>query len=147
MQPHEPCEHPAPVCTMDVFVPDPAEVRRARQVVENALREHGCEPELIEQAALAVSEMVTNAVMHARTPFEVRCLLNGVARIEVTDHDPDVLPEVARQDPASVGGYGLRIVAELASAWGVQVGPDRKTLWCELGPACQRHGRVPNRSA
>jgi anti-sigma regulatory factor (Ser/Thr protein kinase) len=141
--PHEGADaDPIPTVT-DEFQPDPGEVRRARLVVEEHLRDHGYPPEVVDQAALAVSEMATNVVMHARTPFEVRCVLNGVARIEVVDHNPFDLPEVAPQGRPGPGGLGLRILATLASAWGVQVGPDRKVTWCEIGAAEHRHDRRP----
>lgn len=77
----------------------------------------------LEFAAVAVlSELVTNAVVHARVPpgrqIQTRFIpLGGGVRIEV--HDASDKPPLPRE-PDDKGGYGLRLVAELSEQWGVE---------------------------
>jgi anti-sigma regulatory factor (Ser/Thr protein kinase) len=90
------------------------------------------------QLALLVSELVTNAVLHAdaaagsQVSLKVR-LRSGRVRVEVSDSgsgfDP---PAPISPDPLAVGGQGLLIVAALADAWGVLRGPNGCTVWCEV---------------
>ncbi|MBB6435577.1 ATP-binding protein [Streptomyces candidus] len=89
-------------------------------------------------AVLVLSELLTNAVQHARVPgrqVATRFSRSGsMVRIEVHDASP-VWPEVRVPDPYSCGGRGLGLVAELSDQWGVS---DRtgvgKCVWAELGP-------------
>jgi anti-sigma regulatory factor (Ser/Thr protein kinase) len=73
-------------------------------------------------AAVVLSELVTNAVVHARVPpgreVHTRFVpLDGGVRIEVHDaSDEWPVPRV----PDESGGYGLTLVSELSSAWGVE---------------------------
>ncbi len=90
----------------------------------------------LEFAAVAVlSELVANAVVHARVPpgREIRTrfvVVEGGVRIEV--HDGSELPPVPRVPDAS-GGYGLALVAELAERWGVEArGGAGKCVWATI---------------
>ena len=92
--------------------------------------------DLIECAELGVSELVTNALMHADSPIRVR--VRGTRehpRVEVRDASIDVppLPETTTlQDEADLlltFGRGLSIVARAADAWGVEREEDGKTVW------------------
>lgn len=90
-----------------------------------------------ETAELVVSELVTNAVVHAATPVDVEAIVrrHGV-RVEVADGSPH--PPVPRAYEGLAGtGRGLRLLEELADEWGVQPHPRGKTVWFELrtGPA------------
>nr|WP_307781198.1 ATP-binding protein [Rhabdothermincola sediminis] len=79
-----------------------------------------------------VSELVTNAMIHASSPTDVTLSLAGsVLRVEVADEsnrspDPQVL------DPASEGGRGMFLVAAMSQAWGVEAGEHGKVVWAEL---------------
>lgn len=90
---------------------------------------------LAEDAVLLISELATNAVVHAGTAFEVTCVdLGAAVRIEVHDRHPSrelpaALPE---PDPTREGGRGLLACAALAAAWGVDYTHDGKTVWCRL---------------
>lgn len=105
----------------------------AREFVRSALA--GVAPGVVETAQLLVSELATNAVMHAHTEFEVRVqALEGRIRVQVSDARPRRRP-VSRQPFTYAGtGRGLPIVEQLASRYGVQNGEGRKTVWCELWP-------------
>jgi anti-sigma regulatory factor (Ser/Thr protein kinase) len=85
-----------------------------------------------EDVTLLVSELASNAVRHARTPFRVTVACDGtVVRIEVSDGDRHV--PVARVPPAdAVSGRGLLIVDALAASWGVEPTATGKTMWLEL---------------
>jgi hypothetical protein len=68
--------------------PSPHAPRDARQFVTGACARWQLEP-ILDDAALVVSELVTNAVLHARTRVEVSlCVAAGKVEIAVRDHDP-----------------------------------------------------------
>lgn len=114
------------------LAPAPSSVRSARAVVQTAL---GALPHLQDVAALLVSELATNAVLHARTTFvvEVRTGPDAV-RIAVSDTSP-VQPRRRSHGVQAGTGRGLGLVALLSSRSGCERlddGPYRKTVWCEL---------------
>ena len=68
---------------------------------------------------LLTSELVTNAVRHAATPFWVDVEIDGPqATVSVTDDDGSHLPVPGKPTPDSTNGRGLRIVDQLATQWG-----------------------------
>ncbi|HTX12340.1 MAG TPA: MEDS domain-containing protein [Solirubrobacteraceae bacterium] len=86
----------------------------------------------LADARLLVSELATNAVIHAGTPFTVSIRYTGSSvRISVRDWNP-TQPVLRNGGPASLSGRGLHLVAAMAEAWGVDDGPDGKTVWAEL---------------
>nr|BEK68436.1 SpoIIE family protein phosphatase [Kitasatospora purpeofusca] len=114
----------------------------ARAFVRDALLGWGL-PEVVDDAVVLVSELVTNAVVHAGTAAEVCCLReDGTVRIEVTDHHPERglptfadVPTTASDhyaDADGEGGRGLLMCAALAERWGVEYGSGRKTVWFRL---------------
>lgn len=83
-------------------------------------------------AAQVVSELATNAVIHARTAFTVALSLDdGVLRVSVTDRSPRQ-PVRRRYSEQATTGRGLALVERLAVTWGVASGTGGKTVWCEL---------------
>jgi anti-sigma regulatory factor (Ser/Thr protein kinase)/transcriptional regulator with XRE-family HTH domain len=86
----------------------------------------------IETAVLLTDELVTNSVVHSHSEWvEVHVTLakDGL-RIEVSDGGAQaILPRTADAE----GGWGLTLVAELATRWGVERNPGGKTIWVELG--------------
>jgi anti-sigma regulatory factor (Ser/Thr protein kinase) len=84
-------------------------------------------------AGLVVSELVSNAVMHASGPIRLAVTVDRMLRVEVFDGDDRVERVVLRQvDPGTLGGRGLRIVNTLAASWGTLRHDDGKTVWAEL---------------
>ncbi|MFI1848971.1 MULTISPECIES: SpoIIE family protein phosphatase [Streptomyces] len=96
-----------------------------------------------DEVVLLVSELVTNAVVHAGTAVEVSCALDVLTGdgeepsvvVEVTDHHPTRFlrgeaPD-ANDDPGCAG-HGLRLVAELAECWGTAYRRASKTVWFQL---------------
>ncbi|GGQ00506.1 SpoIIE family protein phosphatase [Streptomyces mutabilis] len=92
---------------------------------------------LTADTLVAVSELVTNAVVHAGTDVEVVCRLEetGTLVVEATDHHPSRAPRSGDQEtPQETPEYGrgLRLVAALAEAWGITYRPGTKTVWARL---------------
>jgi anti-sigma regulatory factor (Ser/Thr protein kinase) len=118
-----------------VLEPEPASVRRARHWVVEGLERLG-RSELVDAAELGVSELVTNALLHAAPPITVR--LGGTAthpRIEVHDNSrrpPRMNPEMAEDDQLlRTMGRGLGLVALYSARWGAEISADGKIVWFE----------------
>ena len=88
---------------------------------------------VIERAVLLANELVTNAVVHARTELRLRLELRGDwLHIAVHDDSPRLL-RLVRPDVEGERGRGLWLVEQLARAWGVDRHTDRgKVVWCTL---------------
>lgn len=89
--------------------------------------------DVADRAVLLAGELVANAVVHARTEMELRVELRG-DRLHIAVHDgsPRLL-HLVPAGPAGEGGHGLRLVEEVAKAWGVHHHPDGgKVVWCTL---------------
>lgn len=104
--------------------------RAARRFVAEAIDEDGFGGD-VDTVLLLVSEVVSNAVRHAGTPFE---LTVDVGRSEVyvtvVDHDTTRRPEVQEQDPEATSGRGLFIVEQLATKWGSRtIEGEGKAVW------------------
>ncbi|WP_253915628.1 SpoIIE family protein phosphatase [Streptomyces sp. NRRL S-31] len=97
-------------------------------------------PRLADDALAVVSELVTNAVVHAGTEVRVDWLLEdtGAFVIEVRDRHPSRAPRdaLAGEGPYDTAEYGrgLRLVATLAESWGVTYRVGAKTVWARLPP-------------
>ena len=82
--------------------------------------------------ALVVSELVTNAVLHARGPIEFEVTVeDDVIELRVADQTTE-LPKITFANGDQVGGAGLRIVDRLARYWGVEQRAGGKVVWCQL---------------
>jgi anti-sigma regulatory factor (Ser/Thr protein kinase) len=83
-------------------------------------------------AQLVISELATNAVIHAGTPFSVGVRCDGsTVRISVQDWS-STQPIVRETNARALSGRGLRLIAMVSRAWGIDYGPDGKTVWAEL---------------
>lgn len=114
----------------------PSGVHEARRWVVATCADIG-RPELVECAEMGVSELVTNALLHAGPPIRVR--VRGThehPRVEVVDasREPPVLPgsEPITDDDDDLlltFGRGLDIVARCSVAWGAEIEEDGKVVW------------------
>jgi anti-sigma regulatory factor (Ser/Thr protein kinase) len=109
-------------------------VPEARQFVAEALG--SVPPDVRSTAALLVSELATNAIIHATSTFEVAITYptpSGRVRIEVTDVD-EKQPAPLQPPPNVPHGRGLLLVANLSDEWGILrlTGRPGKTVWFEL---------------
>ena len=103
----------------------------ARQFVERTLEDWECEKPL-EVVKLLVSELVTNAVVHAASDPEILVQLTPVAvHIEVLDNSPEI-PVVRHPAPEETSGRGLALVQGLSTAWGVRPLATGKAVWFEV---------------
>jgi anti-sigma regulatory factor (Ser/Thr protein kinase) len=119
---------------------DAASVPTARRFVRTTLERLGLTAAW-EAAEMLVSEVVTNAVLHAKTVFTVEVVRDGdLVRVGVTDLSPAV-PRQRTYGTDSTTGRGLRLVATLAVAWGVERTGRGKTVWFEV-PAAGDAGTV-----
>ena len=92
----------------------------------------GYEVDVAETALLLTSEIVTNAVLHARTPIDLAVqVAPGRVRIEVADRSP-VLPMTKHYDTSAETGRGLVLLEALASDWGVEAAPGGKVVWFDV---------------
>ncbi|MFC1420315.1 ATP-binding protein [Streptacidiphilus cavernicola] len=86
-----------------------------------------------EDVLLLVSELVTNACLHAEGPTELALHCTDTRlRVEVSDHN--ALPPVPRTPHQATrpGGHGLHIVSRLAQDWGTEIRSSDKTVWLEV---------------
>ncbi|HVN13218.1 MAG TPA: SpoIIE family protein phosphatase [Kineosporiaceae bacterium] len=114
----------------------PASGAAARRFVQRTLAGVRPDPERLDTLVLLCSELVTNAVLHAAGPSQVRLRLrDGRVRLEVHDPSPQV-PTTVLAGPEATNGRGMMLVDALADAWGVDPGdglPDvGKTVWVEV---------------
>lgn len=112
----------------------------ARALVRVALKQGGLEA-WVDSAELALSEIVTNAFLHAGTALQlhVRTDSDGL-RVEVADGSPH-LPVRRDYSSNSGTGRGLRIVSELVDEWGAFAHGDGKIVWFEIRSESQSHGQ------
>jgi phosphoserine phosphatase RsbU/P len=128
---------------------EPASARRARRFVADALERVGAEAAL-DSAVLLTSELVTNAVLHARTELMVRVSLAddpagggreartpARVRIEVVDRSP-AQPERRTYGAHAGTGRGLVLVEALAASWGTTTVDGGKSVWFEVDTAPDR---------
>ncbi|MFD8544057.1 SpoIIE family protein phosphatase [Streptomyces sp. NPDC059649] len=139
---------------------DPQAAAAARRFARSAFAEWAAQrlpgterftDRLVDEAVLLVSELVTNAVVHAGTTIELRCRLDPAAEPEPgAEPDPDDVPvpavvievsdrhptqpirardETARNDS---GGHGLQLISAVAESWGITYRRDLKTVWFRL---------------
>ncbi len=114
------------------LAPEVASIRVARAIAD----ESGTDGSSLEALRVVVSELASNAVHHARTPFTVsidRHPDGGVA-VEVHDDSADV-PVTRPLEPHAARGRGLQIIEAFASAWGTTLdAAGGKTVWVHLPP-------------
>ncbi len=88
--------------------------------------------QLAGDTALVVTELATNAVLHAGSAFSVSLALSGGAiRISVSDTLP-LGPAGEDKQLTAASGHGLGVVAAMATRWGVETVPSGKAVWAEL---------------
>ena len=110
----------------------PASVSQSRRFAEEATADLA--PEFREAIVLMVSELATNALVHATSGFEVRIERDATAvRTTVTDNG-DGSPSLSFPDSTEPHGRGLLVVQELSDEWGTTVDPNTpgKAVWFSL---------------
>ena len=111
--------------------PESTSAASSRRFVGRHLDDHGLS-HLREDVQLVVSELATNAMVHARTPFTVSLhAFERLLLLEVEDGSPAGPVHVAAQ-ALDTGGRGIAIVTLLCHDWGVDARPAGKSVWAEF---------------
>lgn len=134
------------------FPASPTSPRDARHFIAGVLAEWG-HSDAVDAARLLVTEVVTNAVLHARSAVtvEVRDVPGGV-RVSVADASP-VLPAPRDYSVQATTGRGLQLVASMATRWGVEPHHGGKVVWFVVardagtGAAAGRGSRIAGQAA
>ena len=118
-----------PTVCEQIFEPRPSEIGEAREFVHQALVD---ELPNTQDIVLMTSELATNVVQHAQTPFVIRVIVEDFAvRVEVGDGDSEV-PVIDEKGTDATGGGGLQVVNELATSWGVETHKYGKRVWFQV---------------
>lgn len=112
----------------------PSRIGQVRRIISAQLRYWHLDP-LIDQAALGVTELLTNVHRHAQPDksctVEIELLLDRLT-VSVHDHDPR-LPTVCDADSSATSGRGLAMIAAVSESWGVRPSDDAgKVIWFTL---------------
>ncbi|HUP99512.1 MAG TPA: ATP-binding protein [Aeromicrobium sp.] len=112
--------------------PLPTSAAAARGFVRSSLDDLDVPEPPLEDAVLMTSELVTNALLHARGEIEIRLDSDGHrVRIEVRDRNSRV-PVFSAVPVDATSGRGLFLVEKLAEDWGVDSRTDGKAVWFEV---------------
>jgi anti-sigma regulatory factor (Ser/Thr protein kinase) len=131
-------------------------VRTARGQLTTQLLRHGAAPHLVDDAALVLSELLSNSLRHASARVDGtiglswRLHSSGQLDISVTDGGGTTRPDPRATasgmfSTTAHGGRGLGIVSMLVQDWGVRVAAEQQTVWAHLmvrAPSARR-GRRP----
>jgi anti-sigma regulatory factor (Ser/Thr protein kinase) len=125
-----------------VLAPEPVSASRARDFVCEHLVAHGL-LYLVEDVRLVASELATNAMVHAHTPFVVTLSeTDGGVRLTITDDSPTV-PVRTSPQVTDMGGRGLMLVELLSEEWGAGTDSDgSKSVWAAFATRT-RPGSAP----
>ncbi len=109
------------------FHPDSTSESLSRACIQSVLKNR--HPHLLDDIALATSELVANAVVHAKTELHVVVeLWQYMIRIGVVDHS-EAPPVPQQPDTTSEGGRGLFIVDSVSDTWGYDYVAHGKCVW------------------
>lgn len=121
---------------------DAASAGRARRLLRAALEGNDNE-DSIDAAELVISEIVTNALVHAGTAMRLRILLaDRGMRVELTDGNSR-LPSQRDFGATSPTGRGLLLVEELVTRWGAHPTEGGKVVWFEINDGTALDAMLP----
>jgi hypothetical protein len=115
------------------LAPETGAARYARELITEACARWD-RPDLVGDACITATEMVNNAVAHARTPMRMLlALFGGTLSVAVRDGSAVVPRFSGPVAPTSYGGRGLLLIDALAARWGHLPLDDGKVMWARLG--------------
>ncbi len=122
-----------------------ASVARVRKAVVADLMARAFPRDLVDEAEIVTSELVSNAIRHARPLVDgtvrVRWKVKGeTVEVEVTDGGGETPPRPAPRVLWATSGRGLRIVRSVSHEWGVSDEKGNVTVWAALGGPSRRRG-------
>lgn len=120
--------------------PEPTAAGEARRFVRstaNSLR-----PDQLDDVLVLTSELVTNAVLHARTPFELGVTLTDDAILICVGDGTPTRPQARESTAAHENGRGIMLVRSLADDWGTLSNENRpgKVVWFLMRAAAAEGG-------
>ncbi|WP_090012562.1 ATP-binding protein [Lentzea albidocapillata] len=105
---------------------------RARQVVREAAASWGLSEDLVDDAQLVVTELVSNGIDHGEGPITLTVSRKaGGMLVEVHDESSE-LPQLRPVDPSSPRGRGMQLVRALSVNWGTTPQSGGKVVWAQL---------------
>ncbi|GAA2736314.1 hypothetical protein GCM10009867_20740 [Pedococcus aerophilus] len=121
-------------------------VSQVRRTLVEDLASRDVEPAVVDEAEIVISELLSNAVRHARPLSDGNLRVHwkvkaGVVEVEVTDGGGDSTPRPAPRTIWAPSGRGLRIVRSLAHEWGVTEDRNGCTVWASVGGPSRRRSR------
>lgn len=125
---------PADEVVAERFRPDPPAASAARRFLRRTLEHIEALPAgdgVVDSLIAAANELTTNAVLHARTEFTVRVLVDAQrVRVEVSDGNAR-MPQPCLAPADATSGRGLAIVDGTGLPWGAERHRHGKTVWVE----------------
>ena len=120
-----------------------ASVAQVRRTLVEDLETRDVPVDVVDEAEIVVSELVSNAIRHARPLADGNLRVHwkvkaGVVEVEVTDGGSDSTPRPAPRTVWAASGRGLRIVRSLAHEWGVSEDRHGTTVWASVGGPSRR---------
>jgi anti-sigma regulatory factor (Ser/Thr protein kinase) len=133
----EPAEPPLEIVTANEvtrrFVSSTDAARSARRFAVEVLQEWGYEGGIVSDAALVLTELVANAVLHSSSASFSVSLRDQAAGFRVAVSDADTARPVTRAFEAEASsGRGMGLVTAFAGTWGCEVQSDGKVVWAEF---------------
>ena len=119
----------------------PASVAFARRALSDDLKAAGVFEQAVGDAVLVISELVSNAILHAYPLPGERVKVawvvdDGWLEVAVSDGGSATMPQAGHPTTASVSGRGLSIVAHISQTWGVRTDDVGLTVWAILPAPC-----------
>lgn len=111
----------------------PKSAGEARRFAGHLLSEWHIRPETCDVVVLLVSELVTNAILHAGLKFSLSLQRVADNKLRAEVRDPSPVPVQPRHFTTEAGtGRGYMLIEALAVDWGWDSGPDGKVVWFEV---------------
>jgi anti-sigma regulatory factor (Ser/Thr protein kinase) len=111
------------------FEPTPDSVAAVRQIVAAHLQTATAASR--EAVVLIASELASNVVCHAGTPYTVRLVVGDEVTVEVIDTGSGV-PRLRDSPPEAIGGRGLLLVSRFAADWGIEQRDGTTRVWAQV---------------
>lgn len=126
-------EHELDVAASLRLPPRPESAGQARRFLTEFCQAAELPDELCQTAALLVSELVTNAILHGRTAATIEVHRPAdTLRVSVRDDNPALPKPGINPGLGGESGRGLTIVSLLATRWGIEADAEGKSVWFEL---------------
>jgi len=117
-----------------VLPPQRSSARLARHWVIRVIASSGVTGAQNQVVELLTAEVVANAAVHgpAEGSIRVRAWTDATHVYVTVSDESSTSPVVRHPEPSDVSGRGVALVQALADDWGVEAGPDGKTVWFSL---------------